>query len=473
MTGSIIGFGAAITWRWLTFLEGHLFSLFPELPLFPPKEAFFLFTLFSGVTLLVLARYGRSLHRKTGLLTGLAGALLSAFSLMPLFVEGPLSGPAMVGLILSGAVGASLLLALWAWHSAALSPGRCALLFGGANVVGSLVVTVTPFIERQALAWFSLALPFLAVALWRPPRWEGGSATAASDQHKPGWAIAPFPAKLVLRVASFFFACSIFHVLLLASPSPNLYHAWKVTEPLYSTASLAMAYLIFRFPAIDLRYLYRWAQPVLGLGFLAFLVLADKVVFLPVALLQIGFGIFGTYGWVLLLYLAARAGRNRSFSVAARGQFIVAASVLAGVTLAKGTAAVAGRLDLPLLPSLSILGVTLLFLAGLAFDDDRETFAGYDVTSGPAEEDSPSSDPESAGQGYLLQAELLRFNLTRQESRVALLVGQQMANSDICCSLNITNNTVRTHLKNIYRKLEVSSREELVKKLASLATRQD
>lgn len=473
MTGSMIGFGAAIAWRWFTFLEGHLFALFPEIKDLHPKDAFFFFTLFSGLTLLLLARYGRPLSRRKGSLAGLLGASLSALSLTPLFVGTPFSRPAVLGIILLGAAGASLLLALWAWHSAALSAGRCALLFGGANVVGSLLVTLSPFLDRQILAWLTLILPFLAVALWRPPQWRDGSARAGIVKEKPGWAIAPFPTKLVLRIASFFFACSIFHILLLASPSPDLYRAWKVTEPLYSTASLTVAYLIFRIPEIDLRRLYRWAQPVLGLGFLAFLVLEGREVFVPVALLQVGFGIFGTYSWVLLLYLAARAGRTRSFSVAARGQFIVALSVLAGGILAKGTAAVAERLDLPLLPSLSLLGVALLFLAGLAFDDDRETFAGYDVTPGPAEEDSPSSEPESAGQGLLLQAELLRFNLTRQESRIALLVAQQMANAEICCTLNITNNTVRTHLKNIYRKLEVAGREELVERLASLGIRQD
>lgn len=461
MTLSSLGLGAVTAWWWLTFLEGHLFEAFPEIQTLGPRSAFLLFTFFHSLTLLLTARCVSRVGERPARGTALLGALLSSAALAPLFCPGHFTstGPAAFTIFL-GALGATALMVLWCWKLSEFPPGRCALLLGCANVLASLLVTLFSWLPREPFLWLTLALPFLGALLWSPPAKGAFGLGEALPLDPPGWGIAPFSPKLALRFASFFLTCSILHAILLSSSSPELQQAWKMTEVLYSAASLATGLLILYVPGTDLRNLYRWAQPLLGLGFAFLLLLGSGHPFLPVSLLQIGYGIFGTYSWVLISYLAARAGRDKALSVVARGQFIVAASVLAGTLLTERVLAIAQKAGLALLPSLSLLGIVLLFLAGLAFDDDRETFAGYDLQKSEIDDGPPRE--------LLLRTERLDTDLTRQESRVALLVVEKRSNAEICCALNITNNTVRTHLKNIYRKTGVSSREELQERFSFL-----
>jgi len=51
--------------------------------------------------------------------------------------------------------------------------------------------------------------------------------------------------------------------------------------------------------------------------------------------------------------------------------------------------------------------------------------------------------------------------LTRQEQRIALLVADGMSNGEVGADLSITGETVRGHLKSVFRKLGIHSRWEL------------
>lgn len=52
--------------------------------------------------------------------------------------------------------------------------------------------------------------------------------------------------------------------------------------------------------------------------------------------------------------------------------------------------------------------------------------------------------------------------LTRRELEVATLVAQGLSDKEIARRLWLSYKTVRTHLDNIYRKLEIHSRAQLV-----------
>ncbi|MEO1030486.1 MAG: LuxR C-terminal-related transcriptional regulator [Bacteroidota bacterium] len=57
------------------------------------------------------------------------------------------------------------------------------------------------------------------------------------------------------------------------------------------------------------------------------------------------------------------------------------------------------------------------------------------------------------------------INLTNQEERVAELIIQEKTNKEIANELFISLSTVKTHIRNLYAKLEVSNRQEFVDKL--------
>ena len=61
--------------------------------------------------------------------------------------------------------------------------------------------------------------------------------------------------------------------------------------------------------------------------------------------------------------------------------------------------------------------------------------------------------------------------LTRRESEVLPLLREGRSNSEIALALQVGVETVRTHTRNIYRKLGVSSRRELIAPSGSIGTR--
>jgi len=52
--------------------------------------------------------------------------------------------------------------------------------------------------------------------------------------------------------------------------------------------------------------------------------------------------------------------------------------------------------------------------------------------------------------------------LTKQEAKVVSLIKEAKTNKEIAMELSISTSTVKTHINNIYKKLEVKSRQELI-----------
>ncbi|MBB6635763.1 response regulator [Cohnella thailandensis] len=65
----------------------------------------------------------------------------------------------------------------------------------------------------------------------------------------------------------------------------------------------------------------------------------------------------------------------------------------------------------------------------------------------------------------------LKTILTEQEARVVGLIAEGLPNKEIASRLNITAETVKTHLKNCFRKLEVNNRVQLLRRAHELKIR--
>jgi DNA-binding CsgD family transcriptional regulator len=53
-------------------------------------------------------------------------------------------------------------------------------------------------------------------------------------------------------------------------------------------------------------------------------------------------------------------------------------------------------------------------------------------------------------------------NLTQQELRILRLVGSGLGNNEIASKMHVSPSTIRSHLKNVYKKLKLGSRAEAV-----------
>jgi two-component system LytT family response regulator len=62
----------------------------------------------------------------------------------------------------------------------------------------------------------------------------------------------------------------------------------------------------------------------------------------------------------------------------------------------------------------------------------------------------------------------LKVILTEQETKIVLLITDGLSNKEIAYHLNITVETVKSHIKNLYRKLNVNNRVQLLQRAKEL-----
>ena len=93
------------------------------------------------------------------------------------------------------------------------------------------------------------------------------------------------------------------------------------------------------------------------------------------------------------------------------------------------------------------------------------------VTSlGPSAENAAQAPQSQQGEGQTGADSLSReeceqlfrrLGLTRQQALIAAMLAQKHNDADICASLNISPSTLKTHIRNILRRLNINSRHEL------------
>ncbi|HOO64759.1 MAG TPA: helix-turn-helix transcriptional regulator, partial [Synergistaceae bacterium] len=454
---SVLGLATILLWQWLTVLEGSLFSRFSKGPFPGPNMEYAFFCLILCIVFFSLARWEK-FFREKWLSRGVwAAAILMSLAWLPW--GSWLRGMSLVGEILFlalPAVGSAVQLACWQWRLSRAPFSLQALSFGFACAFRTLVILLIPLFLPSCLTALAVLLPFLGAFLWTPP---GGFPEEPRKKRIRSGERFVFPPRLAFRVLCFFGVSAMFLSILLVRQSPAMILDQKLTDPLYSLGALGMGLLLYRFSSFDLRGMYPWAQGFVGLGFLLFAALGEGRPFLPLALLQLGFGVFGAYVFTILLYLGSRAKRKRALSVVATGQGIIMGSILLGLLLMKIMELLAFWGEVPFVRTASLLGIGLLFFSSFFFRDSSESFAGYDLEE---EEIEKSSVP---GEEELLHLQLLREGLSSQEIRVALLVARGYSNGEISQELNVTGNTLRSHLKKIHKKIGSANRKELRKEL--------
>jgi DNA-binding CsgD family transcriptional regulator len=167
--------------------------------------------------------------------------------------------------------------------------------------------------------------------------------------------------------------------------------------------------------------------------------------------LQTGFALFDLYTWIIFVYLASR--HRFPLSVIAWGMFLITSTIMTGEFLFT-------RIFSEIIISMnetaiiSLLATLLMFIGTVVFRVDPKTFAGW---HSPAEPIKPNQDETNYSSQFALQ-----YKLTSREKQILELLLEGRNNPYIRESLNISNNTLKTHLRNVYRKLSINDRQELL-----------
>lgn len=389
------------------------------------------------------------------LLIGLAQYLPASFSAVA----------ALSGMIFSS-VGAALLIGLWALFLSSLIPDDVALVFGLAPLVAAFVMR---FAALSHILLLILGAPLFSALLLLLP------SSDAHDESPDAIQASSFP---FWRLALFLFclyAANGFLLSLMPELFPSPFPRTDQSLDWIPTISALGVAVVFRFyPRAELRTFYKGAFPFIAASL--FLLLFSPLKTLSRFFMETGLAFLDLYAWLLLIYFASRAGEKRN-AVIHGGIFLI---VLAGATAhlhlllrngAGGAIHGASELLIVVIPGVCLLLIMLALWDGREIplqwerqdtrsfperDSGEETNFDHEKMPHPHEESASEKEEE-----MLLRMKLMEFNLTRQETEIALLLLQGLKDRNICSLLYISQNTLKYHLRNIYRKTGSANRLEL------------
>ncbi|MEG0418795.1 MAG: helix-turn-helix transcriptional regulator [Gordonibacter sp.] len=258
-----------------------------------------------------------------------------------------------------------------------------------------------------------------------------------------------------------FFVVMPFATLLLFVAGNGLPRAisWEVA-PLSLAGVLAVAAMLvllrFKTDQALINFSYRFFLPLVAFAAFAATAFADAA--WQHTVMMVGSLAFCTiYALVMSAMLVAMAGHMRSLALPAAGIMIIIGCV---VCLLSGASVSTGVLGDYLYHVLLVLFVTLA--AALMVTPSSRLW--HVILEGINAVESGEGD---AQEGYVRRcAELTEaYRLTLREAEILLLLGRGHTSAFVADELTVAESTVRSHRKNIYRKLGVTSREELFKLL--------
>ena len=362
---------------------------------------------------------------------------------------------AVVGLLsLVAGFGGAVLFLLWAQVYVRLGPGRCVFFGGCSYIVAGAVALVISNLQPGAsdIAIGLLPLVSAGMAAVSLTRYAGGSPVAHAPQDGPTRGSVPW--KLVVLLALAGFASGFAGSLLVTMDGIGAVHR-IVGTVLFGCVLLGMFFVAKGHP--DIRVLARFTLPlvVVSLALIPLLgTSAGGLVSFLVTLSYVSFALF------VLLVLAEVVWRRgiASAPVFACARAASEAAMFAGILLRRWMRDI-GMLDnQTMLWIITLVGLVVVVGCVLLWSSERSV-----------NDDWGSADRDDSGARVRSERERLcercaavsdACGLTPREQEVYLMLVEGKPLSEIEQSLFLSRNTLKTHLRHLYAKLDVHSREE-------------
>lgn len=203
--------------------------------------------------------------------------------------------------------------------------------------------------------------------------------------------------------------------------------------------------------------------PVLLVGYTAWPMLHRESLGLSMLTLNFAFTVLDVFSYLALLYTASRLGGPRRQALLA----FAGCALLLGLWLGSFSQPLI-RTTLSQVVTVNYMFVFLaLFLLGtcLAFMQMLEHMGFWGMSHQQKMGASPPEESLTGGADHLsaetCDALLRQMDLTRQQALIASLIAQKRTDAEICDSLNISQSTLKTHVRNILKRLCLHSRYEI------------
>ena len=375
------------------------------------------------------------------------------------FVSSPFAASLALAGVLLAAAGVAMLIGRWGVLLSTLVPDDVAVVYGLSPILSLLIIR---FFSLPGVSTLAVGAPLLTLALL----WGTGGVRAEETEQ-----LAPLPGFPIWRLAVFLFCFHAANGFLISLVPIVFARTEPLTDWIRVFSSLGAA-LVFRlYPRSDLRNFYRGAFPFIAaaLFFLTFSPYRTPArVFL-----EGGLSFLDLYAWLLLIYFASRTGLRRGAVINLGISIIVLAGTVShfSILFRTGASLFPGQSNHM---SFALLGIFLLLILLSLWDGREVTFTTGGGAPGKTCEEEGFAGGDDGGDGGDADPEvkekeeemgrrmkLMEFNLTRQETEIALLLLKGAKDLNICSLLYISQNTLKYHLRNIYRKTGSSNRREL------------
>lgn len=324
------------------------------------------------------------------------------------------------------------------------------------NVLMVLLNMVDAFVSsRLALALSMFAL-LCAFVLTRELPGEAGSTPNAAVARQGGHANIT---GLLIFFCLFVAIMSITSGLMYRVVNPAFAHLKWLVSWYWAAPYIASILVIRNLPRqVDHTYILYTAIGMIGLSFIGFMGLGRSAVsYLVIDALMLGAcGVYDLFWWGIL-------GEMLEFHdnppvILGTGLAANVLGILSGGLIGNAIMSSGGESANPSLLALTVVCVTLALLPPLhkhlsSLLEGRDCLAAL-----------PEINPkEEAGETETETKRVTRFaGLSERESQVAFLLLQGKTYKRIAAELNISQNTVKYYVKNIYSKLNIQSRSELI-----------
>lgn len=277
--------------------------------------------------------------------------------------------------------------------------------------------------------------------------------------------------KLMFSIMTFSFLCRLFDAI----PTSDSLFAFLGGSAIFALVLVGAVFLLIvallrdRF---DVTFTYRLSLPLMVAGFVAIALFFDSHAALSLVLINIGYEFFDILAWVLFAEVSRRNGESplRVFGLGVAFMFAgMALGNLVGNVL--DTLIASGAVQITVVAMLSTL--SLVIVAFMVIPEG--VIAQLAQAVRPDKKDEPAEDKtnenrfeEDEGKLRSLSIEAHcngvaeQYGLTPRESEVIVLLAYGRTLSIIARDLQIAKGTARTHIENIYRKLDVHKQQELI-----------
>ena len=391
------------------------------------------------------ARYITPLHRqgalKAGCLVLLVGSTLLGYAAWGGVLPGELAAwPSTV----AGGVGIGLMILLWSELYGTLSPVRICLYYCASLVAGAMVGWVYEGFRPEWLPVMTAALPLVSFGCLRACYRDG----LVEPLHPRSWARFSFPWKPVLVVAIYSFAYGLLQV--------GTSEVARSTSALGTVACclVVMGAVVLLRSRVEFGVVYGVWLPFMSA---VFLILAAVVG--PASWWG---NLWATWGYAASqVFIMTMIGSIcYHWGASAIWLFGIERGVRSLATL--GGRVVEGQLAAMGLSAVPVLVVVVMVATFVAFSE-KKLDANWGVELAKEQEDpelSQGVEERNALVGACAALAQAR-NLSQREEEVLLLLAQHKTARDIERELCVANGTAKAHIRHVYQKLGIHTREEL------------